>query len=32
MSVGVVEQLIEYVKGNKPEFIVNSDVYDRQKK
>ena len=31
MSVGVVEQLIEYQKGNKPKFIVNSEVYDRQK-
>ena len=31
MSVGVVEQLIEYQKGNKPQFIVNSEVYDRQK-
>jgi D-3-phosphoglycerate dehydrogenase len=30
MSVGVVEQLIEYQKGNKPEFLVNSEVYDRQ--
>jgi len=31
MSVGVVEQLIEYFQGNKPQFIVNSEVYDRQK-
>jgi len=31
MSVGVVEQLIEYQKGNKPQFIVNSEVYARQK-
>jgi len=31
MSVGVVDQLIEYQKGNKPQFIVNSEVYDRQK-
>jgi hypothetical protein len=31
MSVGVVEQLIEYGKGNKPAFIVNSEVFDRQK-
>ena len=31
MSVGVVAQLIEYQKGNKPQFIVNSEVYDRQK-
>jgi D-3-phosphoglycerate dehydrogenase len=30
MSVGVVAQLIEFQKGNKPEFIVNSEVYDRQ--
>ncbi len=30
MSVGVVEQLIEYQKGNKPAFIVNSEVFDRQ--
>ena len=30
MSAGVVAQLIEYQKGNKPEFIVNSEVYDRQ--
>jgi D-3-phosphoglycerate dehydrogenase len=30
MSVGVVEQLIEYQKGNKPQFVVNSEVYDRQ--
>ena len=30
MSVGVVEQLIEFQKGNKPEFTVNSEVYDRQ--
>ena len=30
MSVGVVEQLIEYQKGNKPESIVNSEVWDRQ--
>ncbi len=30
MSVGVVEQLIEFQKGNKPEFIVNSEVWDRQ--
>jgi len=30
MSVGVVEQLIEYQKGNKPEFIVNGEVYDKQ--
>lgn len=30
MSVGVVEQLIEYQKGNKPEFIVNGEVFDRQ--
>jgi D-3-phosphoglycerate dehydrogenase len=31
MSVGVVEQLIQYYQGNKPQFIVNSEVYDRQK-
>ena len=31
MSVGVVEQLIEYQKGNKPEFIVNGAVFDEQK-
>jgi D-3-phosphoglycerate dehydrogenase len=31
MSVGVVEQLIEYQKGNKPEFIVNGEVFDKQK-
>jgi D-3-phosphoglycerate dehydrogenase len=30
MSVGVVAQLIEFQKGNKPEFTVNSEVYDRQ--
>ena len=30
MSLGVVAQLIEFQKGNKPEFIVNSEVYDRQ--
>ena len=30
MSMGVVEQLIEFQKGNKPEFIVNSEVWDRQ--
>ncbi len=30
MSAGVVKQLIEYQKGNKPEFIVNSQVWDRQ--
>jgi phosphoglycerate dehydrogenase-like enzyme len=27
MSVGVVEQLIEYYQGNKPVHIVNPDVY-----
>jgi D-3-phosphoglycerate dehydrogenase len=31
MSVGVVEQLIEYQKGNKPGFIVNGEVFDKQK-
>ncbi len=31
MSVGVVEQLIEYQKGKKPAFIVNGDVFDKQK-
>ena len=30
MSVGVVEQLIEYQKGNKPAHIVNPDVFDTQ--
>ncbi len=30
MSVGVVEQLIEYQKGLKPAFIVNSEVFDKQ--
>ena len=30
MSVGVVAQLIEFQKGNKPEFTVNSEVWDRQ--
>jgi len=30
MSVGVVKQLIEYNKGNKPAFIVNSAVFDKQ--
>ena len=31
MSVGVAEQLVEYQKGNKPEFIVNGEVFDKQK-
>jgi len=30
MSVGVVDQLIEYSRGNKPAHIVNPEVYDRQ--
>jgi D-3-phosphoglycerate dehydrogenase len=30
MSVGVVDQLIEYQKGNRPEFIVNGEVFDKQ--
>ena len=30
MSVGVVQQLIAYRNGKRPEFIVNSEVYDRQ--
>ncbi len=31
MSVGVVVQLIEYARGEKPAFIVNSEVFDKQK-
>jgi len=31
MSVGVVEQLIEYGKGNKPAHIVNPEVFDAQR-
>lgn len=31
MSVGVVEQLVEYHSGNKPRFTVNPEVWDRQK-
>jgi D-3-phosphoglycerate dehydrogenase len=30
MSVGVVEQLIEYYRGNKPVHLVNSQVWDLQ--
>ncbi|MBW2656639.1 MAG: phosphoglycerate dehydrogenase [Deltaproteobacteria bacterium] len=30
MSVGVVEQLIEYYQGGKPAHIVNPEVFDRQ--
>ena len=30
MSVGVVEQLIEYYQGGKPVHIVNPEVFDRQ--
>jgi len=30
MSVGVVEQLIEYYQGKKPVHTVNPEVYDRQ--
>ena len=30
MSVGVVEQLIEYYRGNMPAHIVNPEVFDRQ--
>ena len=30
MSVGAVEQLIEYQKGNKPAHIVNPEVFDTQ--
>ena len=31
MSVGVVEQLIEYARGNKPIHSVNPEVWDAQK-
>jgi len=31
MSMGVVEQLIEYYHGNKPGFIVNPEAWDAQK-
>ncbi len=31
MSVGVVEQLIEYYHGNKPVYIVNPEAWDAQK-
>jgi D-3-phosphoglycerate dehydrogenase len=31
MSVGVVEQLIEYYQGGKPAHIVNPEVFDKQK-
>jgi D-3-phosphoglycerate dehydrogenase len=31
MSVGVVEQLIEYYQGGKPAHIVNPKVFDKQK-
>jgi D-3-phosphoglycerate dehydrogenase len=30
MSVGVVEQLIEYCKGNKPAHMVNPEVFNKQ--
>jgi D-3-phosphoglycerate dehydrogenase len=30
MSVGVVDQLIEYSRGNKPAHMVNPEVFDRQ--
>ncbi len=32
MSDGVVDQLIEYLKGEKPAHVVNSEVWDRLKK
>jgi phosphoglycerate dehydrogenase-like enzyme len=31
MSVGVVDQLIEYSQGNVPAHIVNPEVFDKQK-
>ena len=31
MSVGVVEQLIEYYQGGKPAHMVNPEVFDKQK-
>ncbi|MCI0499346.1 MAG: hydroxyacid dehydrogenase, partial [Planctomycetales bacterium] len=31
MSTGVVQQLVEYHKGNKPRFTVNPEVWDKQK-
>ncbi|MBT8372993.1 MAG: phosphoglycerate dehydrogenase [Desulfobacterales bacterium] len=31
MSVGVVEQLIEYCNGNKPAYTVNPEVWDAQR-
>lgn len=31
MSVGVVDQLIEYAKGNKPTYTVNPEVFDSAK-
>jgi hypothetical protein len=31
MSVGVVEQLIDYYHGNKPVYTVNPEAWDAQK-
>jgi len=29
MNVGVVEQLIDYLEGKRPEYLVNADVYEQ---
>ncbi len=28
MNVGVVEQLIDYLEGKRPEHLVNADIYE----